>query len=354
MNREPSTLDSSGNSNAGGNKNSSELMRNNLENRSAKLDLNSKELSNKIPNTARQVVITNISASAPPLSLMNPFKIANEIDSLCGAVSRVNHRRNGSILITTNTFEQTQELFETSTFCGVEVKAEISWGSALSQGKIYAPELLSILIDELLISLTSKGVVGIRKLLQDPAKVNSPLFVVSFLCPKLPDNIKIGYAIYKLDPYYPNPLRCTNCWKWGHTKSTCHGKMTCSSCSIARHVSADCTTGILCCPSCKGHHSALSKECPNYQVEHKIFELKTNKNISYQEARSIVTTPNNRSDNNSLRNDVHLQQTMPNHKSFSDFPSLSQLTNNPTNNNNPSSWDTQGNCSPAVNTQRDS
>ena len=51
-------------------------------------------------------------------------------------------------------------------------------GSIISQGKMYAPERLNIPLQDLLTSLSTHGVVGVRKLFQDPAKANSPLFVV--------------------------------------------------------------------------------------------------------------------------------------------------------------------------------
>ena len=115
-------------------------------------------------------------------------------------------------------------------------------GSIIAQGKIYAPELLNIPLQELLTSLSTHGVVGIRKLLQDQAKANSPPFVVSIFCPKLPESVRIGYAICNLDPYCPNPLRCTNCWKWGHTKATCNGKVIRSRCGRSGLISEDCAS----------------------------------------------------------------------------------------------------------------
>ena len=61
-----------------------------------------------------------------------------------------------------------------------------------SQGKIDVPEFLSIPLQELINSLSTIGVVGMRKLLQDLMKANTPLFVVSIFGPKLPQILKVN------------------------------------------------------------------------------------------------------------------------------------------------------------------
>ena len=44
------------------------------------------------------------------LSKMNPFRIAREINEICSKVENIDHRRSGSILITTKTAEQAKIL----------------------------------------------------------------------------------------------------------------------------------------------------------------------------------------------------------------------------------------------------
>ena len=101
----------------------------------AKLDLNSCELSNKIPESARQIVFTSTSDSAPSLTKVNPFKLSKEIDNLCGPVNKVNNRRNCGILITTNSYEQT---CKTATFVKLTSGLNLH-GAALSHKGKFMP-----------------------------------------------------------------------------------------------------------------------------------------------------------------------------------------------------------------------
>ncbi|GBL60828.1 hypothetical protein AVEN_200509-1, partial [Araneus ventricosus] len=46
--------------------------------------------------------------------------------------------------------------------------------------------------------------------------------------------------------YIPNPLRCFQCQRFGHSKTSCRGALTCSSCAEVGHESTDCTRAEKC------------------------------------------------------------------------------------------------------------
>ncbi|GFV24688.1 uncharacterized protein TNCV_881581 [Trichonephila clavipes] len=104
---------------------------------------------------------------------------------------------------------------------------------------------------------------------------------------KLPSTIKAGYLNCKIRPYIPNPLRCFKCQRFGHSKTSCRGQLTCSRCASVGHSSADCTLEPKCI-NCSQLHSADSKLCPKWKIEKQIQEIKTNKSISYFEARKLI------------------------------------------------------------------
>ncbi|GFX87046.1 uncharacterized protein TNCV_2636861 [Trichonephila clavipes] len=73
----------------------------------------------------------------------------------------------------------------------------------------------------------------------------------------------------------------------GHSQTACRGQLTCSRCASVRHASSDCSLELK-CVSCSQPHSTNSKLCPKWKTEKEIQTLKTNKTISYLEARKLI------------------------------------------------------------------
>ena len=86
---------------------------------------------------------------------------------------------------------------------------------------------------------------------------------------KIPDIVDLGeWGKYSTKTYYPEPLRCYNCQKYGHHKSACTANARCAVCS-GRHNTAVCIAkhkeGIETfprCPNCREQHPAWSRRCP--------------------------------------------------------------------------------------------
>ncbi|GFV29829.1 uncharacterized protein TNCV_2082941 [Trichonephila clavipes] len=100
-------------------------------------------------------------------------------------------------------------------------------------------------------------------------------------------SIKVGYLNCKIRPYVPNPLRCFKCQRFGHSQTACRGQLTCSRCTSVGHGSSDCSLELK-CVNCSHPHSTDSKLCPKWKTEKEIQTFKTNKNISYLEARKLI------------------------------------------------------------------
>ncbi|GFW02115.1 uncharacterized protein TNCV_4854551 [Trichonephila clavipes] len=113
--------------------------------------------------------------------------------------------------------------------------------------------------------------------------------IIFKISPTLPHTIKAGYLNCKIRPYIPNPLRCFTCQRFGHSQTSCRGQLTCSRCVSVGHSSTDCILEPKCI-NCSQPHSADSKHCPKWRTEKQIQEIKTNKNISYPEARKLIVT----------------------------------------------------------------
>ncbi|GFU65082.1 RNA-directed DNA polymerase from mobile element jockey [Trichonephila clavipes] len=105
--------------------------------------------------------------------------------------------------------------------------------------------------------------------------------------PKLPNTIKAGYLKCKIRPYIPNPLRYFKCQRFGHSQTSCRDQLTRSRCASVRHSSTDCTLEPKCINSAQSH-SSDSKLCQKWKLEKQIQEIKTNRNISFFEARKLI------------------------------------------------------------------
>ncbi|GFW57074.1 uncharacterized protein TNCV_1116021 [Trichonephila clavipes] len=123
---------------------------------------------------------------------------------------------------------------------------------------------------------------------KDASTVQTKYFILTFNSPTLPKTIKAGYLHCKILPYIPNPLRCFKCQRFGHLQTACRGQLTCSKCATVGHSSTYCSLEQK-CVNCSQPHSADSKICPKWETEKHIQEMKINKNISYLEARKLLT-----------------------------------------------------------------
>ncbi|GFU29829.1 uncharacterized protein TNCV_405501 [Trichonephila clavipes] len=157
------------------------------------------------------------------------------------------------------------------------------------RGVISETDLLCASEAEILEGLSDQGVTEVRriKIKKDTSLFPTKHLILTFNSPKLPSKIKSGYLNCKIRPYIPNPLRCFKCQRFGHSQTSCRGQLTCSRCASVGHSSTDCTLGQK-CVNCTQSHPSDSKLCQKSKLEKQIQEIKTNKNISYFEARRLI------------------------------------------------------------------
>ncbi|GFU65055.1 uncharacterized protein TNCV_4130611 [Trichonephila clavipes] len=82
-------------------------------------------------------------------------------------------------------------------------------------------------------------------------------------------------------------MHCFKCQRFGHSQTSCHGQLTCCKCASVGHSSTDCTLEPKCINSAQSHPSD-SQLCQKWKSEKQIKEIKTNRNISYFEARKLI------------------------------------------------------------------
>ena len=110
------------------------------------------------------------------------------------------------------------------------------------------------------------------------------LYVLTIYRQNIPKKINIGYLKKETRPHIPNPQRCFQCQKFGHTKNSCKGKSVCAGCGEEGHNLDDCQNDPK-CVNCQGDHVAISRDWPKWKIEKDIVTLKYTENISFADAR---------------------------------------------------------------------
>ncbi|GBM81248.1 hypothetical protein AVEN_236450-1 [Araneus ventricosus] len=143
-------------------------------------------------------------------------------------------------------------------------------------------ELLIVPVEEITEKLQSQGVSHVRRITirRDGRLLNTKHLILTFSSAKLPEHIKAGYIRLSVRVYIPNPLRCFQCQRFGHSKSSCRGTLTCARCAEVGHDSTTCTAKEKSI-NCKGDHTSLSWDCFAWKQEKEIISTKIKHQISY-------------------------------------------------------------------------
>ena len=185
---------------------------------------------------------------------------------------------------------QAQNLLRTNRFIDRPVKVSIHKTSNSSRGVIRCRDLANMSEVEIRDELKDQGVVGVNLVtLKKEGKVipTNTLFL-TFGSPDLPKEITIGYLKVKVALFVPNPMRCFNCNKFGHTSQSCKVAAKWLGCGKDKHEGR--CEGPKLCSNCNGPHASSAKDCPVWQKEKEIQRVRVEKRISFQEARQLVET----------------------------------------------------------------
>jgi hypothetical protein len=219
----------------------------------------------------------------------SPFLIQKYIQSSIGRVKSVKKLRSGDLLVETDCVSHTLTLLDLKKLGHLSVTVTPHSTLNFSRGVISESDLLSVDEKEILENLESQQVCAVRRITirKEGKVISTKHLILTFSTPILPTRITAGYLSCPVRPYIPNPLRCFQCQRFGHSKLSCRGTATCARCSEVGHDSEKCTRTPR-CVNCKGDHPSFSRSCPNWIIEKEIQTVKIGKNISYPEARKLV------------------------------------------------------------------
>lgn len=168
----------------------------------------------------------------------------------------------------------------------------------ISRCVVNCPALTGIPDATLEEELTDQGIRGFRRITKrvGKEKVNTSTLILTIAGTIIPPHIDFGYVRCKTRPYYPAPMQCYNCWKFGHTSKRCdQSHPTCGTCSVDHAINADnpCEAEPYCKRCDKHSHTLASRKCPVYCKENEIQRVRVDRGISYPAARRLFEQANN-------------------------------------------------------------
>ncbi|GBN11551.1 hypothetical protein AVEN_246249-1 [Araneus ventricosus] len=234
-------------------------------------------------------LIKRISSSNETFHSVSPFLVEKAIISNIGEVKCTKKLRSGDLLVEVQSRKQSLQIVKVQTFSNIPVTVSPHATLNSSKGVITCGELLNVPTEEILKELQGQGVSHVRRISirRDGQLLNTKHLILTFDSAKLPENIKAGYMRLSVRTYIPNPLRCFQCQRFGHSKTSCRGTLTCARCAEVGHESTNCTRAEK-CVNCKGEHTSFSRNCFAWEQEKEIISTKIKQQISYQEARKLV------------------------------------------------------------------
>ena len=241
-----------------------------------------------IPSQARFVYIKS-EAQGIVMTKANPFRVTEALrQAVGGDVKKVKPLKSGDLLVETYSKEQVESLCDLRRIGELRVRVVVAKQFNIARGLIYAPSLITMDEEEIVEALRDCNVTHAKFLNKGPARIRTPLIVLTFSASTLPAEITCGYLNVKVDKYIPPPLRCFKCNGFGHTASVCNKEVMCTRCA-ENHKRDECINMDIKCSNCNStEHGALDKLCPVFIKEKEIVTVKVCDNLSYFEARKRV------------------------------------------------------------------
>lgn len=221
------------------------------------------------------------------LSEISPFLVSKALLGIAGSVKSVKKLNSGDLLVCTANEAQSKNLLKTTHLAHLKISVKPHPTLNFSKGVIYCPDIMDLSESEILDGLRDQNVHELKQITsrKNDSVKKTPLFILTFSTPILPEKLNVGYLNIKVRPYIPNPIRCFRCQTFGHGVTTCRGSLVCAKCGQPDHSSDICTAEKPHCKNCSQDHEASSKLCSKWQVEKEIQRLKVLFKLSHADAK---------------------------------------------------------------------
>lgn len=220
---------------------------------------------------------------------LSPFAVDKTLKGHCGTVKAVKKLRSGVLLVETCSQKQSENLLKLKSILDLAVTVSPHRSLNSCKGIVRSYDLAHTEEAESVSELSSQGVTAVRPIFvtRDGQKKRTNTCIVTFGSPTIPTTLKIGYLKVTVDKFYPSPLRCFSCQRFGHHRAACKHAAVCALCSLPHHGQSPCE-GPKLCANCKGEHAAFDKTCPRWQLETAIVKARIDGNLSFPDAKKLV------------------------------------------------------------------
>ncbi|XP_055926917.1 uncharacterized protein LOC129958449 [Argiope bruennichi] len=239
----------------------------------------------------RFFVVTRKSESNETFQTVSPFLVQKAVTATVGEVTSIKKMRSGDLLVEVNSRKQAQQMQKLKALASISISVKPHNSLNMSKGVITCGELLNIPVDEIVHEMKSQGVVDVRRITiwRDGQRLETKHHILTFKTTNLPEFAYAGYIKLPVRPYIPNPLRCFQCQRFGHSKANCRGSLTCARCAEKGHDSQQCDSKEK-CVNCNGDHPSYSRICQPLTTKTKTAE-KITESDTEQSMNSIHETP---------------------------------------------------------------
>jgi hypothetical protein len=226
---------------------------------------------------------------SPEVTTVSPFVIEKTLQGCIGTAKMIKKLRSGVLLVEVGREAQAVSLQRLTMIASIPISVTPHRSLNSCKGVVRSYDLAQMNEAELLSELQSQNVTEVRgiSVTKEGMRRRTSTTIVTFAQPTLPASLKAGYLSIPVLQFFPNPLRCFKCQKYGHHQSLCKHPAACPRCGQAAHGDDPCT-GPPHCINCSGAHSTFDKMCPKWLHEKEITKIKVSQNLSFPDARKIV------------------------------------------------------------------
>lgn len=256
--------------------------------RGPKKRVNSESLDSSEPKRYRvgfKVRVT-IQSKHVNLGMVNPIKISKWIGECVENVDKIKATYYGLLVICGET-EARRMKRELKMYEGKSVQVEVEMPKKTVRGVLYR---VHEEVTEQEIMEEHSEIEKVDFVIKGGQKTGTVFLTFAKFVQVKPESVTLGYQTYKCNEYYPQPVRCYRCQRFGHMGNQCHGKPRCSKCG-GEHEWKECKEENMKCCNCGEAHSAAYKGCSKFEDEKKILEVKTKQKVSYAQAVEEVKGP---------------------------------------------------------------
>ncbi|XP_055924727.1 uncharacterized protein LOC129956805 [Argiope bruennichi] len=177
-------------------------------------------------------LIKRISEKNETFATVSPFLVQKAISATIGEVSSIKKMRSGDLLVEVNSRKQSLNIQKLKALATIAISVSPHQSMNTCKGVITCGELLNVPLEEITSEMKSQGVIHVRRISirRDGELLETKHHVLTLKSPKLPENVYAGYIRLPVRPYIPNPLRCFQCQRFGHSKVNCRGTLACARC----------------------------------------------------------------------------------------------------------------------------